>query len=408
MSDFKFSNETYFELDGSFKEGFTVVPNYILNNRNLSYKAVGLYVQILQYQNSPTHKIYMKSLMTYKTDGESSVSSGINELINEGFLTREAIRNERGHMKGYRYTVHAQPVGKSAIEPKSENPVPDNPVPENIARKKKIGFKENKKKENIEVEEEAKIISLYYETFKLEKRKMNKIDFGFISKIAMYVLLAISVIFVALAFANSDAAVAMEDGSVVEWALNWAKFMAIFAVVLVVIAVMCVSIYNNLVKLRNNRENAFANIDVQLKQRHDLIPQLVATVKGYATHEKELLEKVTAARSAAMGATTINDKIEAENTLSTALSGLRVSLEAYPDLKANQNFLQLQGEISDIENKLAATRRFFNSTTKELNNAVQTFPSNLLAGMFGFKKEPMFEIPQTERATYDKAPEISF
>lgn len=172
MSDFKFSNETYFELDGSFKEGFTVVPNYILNNRNLSYKAIGLYVQILQYQNSPTHKIYMKSLMTYKTDGESSVSSGINELINEGFLTREAIRNERGHMKGYRYTVHAQPIEKSTIEPKRENPVPDNPIPENIARINKIGFKENKKKENIEVEEEAKVIKLYYETFKLEKRKM--------------------------------------------------------------------------------------------------------------------------------------------------------------------------------------------------------------------------------------------
>ena len=175
MSDFKFSNETYFELDGSFKEGFTVVPNYILNNRNLSYKAVGLYVQILQYQNSPTHKIYMKSLMTYKTDGESSVSSGISELINEGFLTREAIRNERGHMKGYRYTVHAQPVGKSAIEPKSENPVPDNPVPENIARKKKIGFKENKKKENIEVEEANEILNLYYNEYQLSKKKLPHI-----------------------------------------------------------------------------------------------------------------------------------------------------------------------------------------------------------------------------------------
>ena len=182
----------------------------------------------------------------------------------------------------------------------------------------------------------------------------------------------------------------------------------IILIVLVVIAVMCVSIYNNLVKLRNNRENAFANIDVQLKQRHDLIPQLVATVKGYATHEKELLEKVTAARSAAMGATTINGKIEAENTLSTALSGLRVSLEAYPDLKANQNFLQLQGEISDVENKLASVRRFFNSTTKELNNAIQTFPGNILAGMFGFHKEPMFEVPQEERAALDKAPEIKF
>lgn len=172
MSDFKFSNETYFELDGSFKEGFTVVPNYILNNKNLSYKAVGIYVQILQYQNSPTHKIYMSSLQTYKTDKESSVRSGINELINEGFLTSEAIRNERGQLKGKRYIVHAKPIEKTTIEPKRENPVSENPVSENIVRKSKIGYKENKKKENIEVEEEAKIISLYYETFKLEKRKM--------------------------------------------------------------------------------------------------------------------------------------------------------------------------------------------------------------------------------------------
>lgn len=178
--------------------------------------------------------------------------------------------------------------------------------------------------------------------------------------------------------------------------------------VIVLLAVWAISIYNNLVRLRNNRENAFANIDVQLKQRHDLIPQLVATVKGYADHEKSLLESVTQARAAAMTAGTINDKVQAENLLSNALAGLRVSLEAYPELKANQNFLQLQGEISDIENKLAATRRFFNSTTKELNTAVQTFPANLLAGTFGFHAEPMFEIPQTERATYDKAPEIKF
>ena len=160
--------------------------------------------------------------------------------------------------------------------------------------------------------------------------------------------------------------------------------------------------------MRNNRENAFANIDVQLKQRHDLIPQLVATVKGYADHEKEVLTRVTEARSAAMNATSINDKIQAENALTSALAGLKVSLEAYPDLKANQNFLQLQNEISDIENKLAAVRRFFNSATKELNNAVQTFPSNLLAGIFGFKKEPMFEVPQSERADIEKAPEIKF
>lgn len=182
----------------------------------------------------------------------------------------------------------------------------------------------------------------------------------------------------------------------------------IILVIVVLLAIWCVSLYNNLVKLRNNRENAFANIDVQLKQRHDLVPQLVATVKGYATHEREVLQRVTEARTAAMGATTINDKINAENALTSALAGLKVSLEAYPDLKANQNFMQLQNEIADLENKLAAVRKFFNSATRELNNAVETFPSNIFAKMFGFKKEPMFEVPQEERATYDKAPEIKF
>jgi len=182
----------------------------------------------------------------------------------------------------------------------------------------------------------------------------------------------------------------------------------IIIAVVVLLVLMVVGIYNSLVKLRNNRENAFANIDVQLKQRHDLIPQLVATVKGYAQHEKELLTRVTEARAAAMSATGINDKIQAENQLSSALAGLKVSLEAYPDLKANQNFLQLQEEISDIENKLAATRRYFNTATRELNNKVQTFPSNILAGMFGFQKEPMFEVPKEERASMEKAPEISF
>lgn len=182
----------------------------------------------------------------------------------------------------------------------------------------------------------------------------------------------------------------------------------IIIAVVVVLVFWAISLYNNLVKLRNNRENAFANIDVQLKQRHDLIPQLVATVKGYATHEREVLQRVTEARTAAMSATTINDKVVAENALSSALAGLKVSLEAYPDLKANQNFLQLQGEISDVENKLAAVRRFFNSATRELNNAVETFPSNLFAKMFGFKREPMFEVPQAERADYDRAPEVKF
>lgn len=182
----------------------------------------------------------------------------------------------------------------------------------------------------------------------------------------------------------------------------------IISIVVVLLFVWMISIYNNLVKLRNNRENAFANIDVQLKQRHDLIPQLVATVKGYADHEKEVFQRVTEARAAAMNATGINEKVQTENALTSALAGLRVSLEAYPELKANQNFLQLQNEISDIENKLAAVRRFFNSATRELNNAVQTFPSNILANMFGFHTEPMFDIPKDERATFDKAPEVKF
>ena len=182
----------------------------------------------------------------------------------------------------------------------------------------------------------------------------------------------------------------------------------IIIAVIALIVLWIISIYNNMVRLRNNRENAFSNIDVQLKQRYDLVPQLVSTVKGYATHEKELLERITEARSACLSANSINDKISANNMLSNALNGLKVSVEAYPDLKANQNFMQLQTELSDIENKLAAARRFFNSATRELNNAVQTFPGNLLAGMFGFHKEPMFEVAQEERATIEKAPTIQF
>lgn len=178
-------------------------------------------------------------------------------------------------------------------------------------------------------------------------------------------------------------------------------------VVIVVLALWIISLYNSLVKLRNNRENAFADIDVQLKQRHDLIPQLVATVKGYAAHEKDTLERVINARNGAMSAHTIDEKIKAENALSSALAGLKITLEAYPDLKANQNFLQLQEEIADLENKLSAVRRYFNSATKELNNAVETFPSNLIAGMFGFRKEIMFDLG-VQRATLEEAPKIEF
>ena len=181
-------------------------------------------------------------------------------------------------------------------------------------------------------------------------------------------------------------------------------------IILIVVAFFLFAIagYNNLVRLRNNRENAFADIDVQLKQRYDLVPQLVSTVKGYATHEKELLESITAARSAAVNATSIDDKIKADQQLTSALSGLKISVEAYPDLKANQNFMQLQGELADIENKLAAVRRYFNSATRELNNAVQTFPNNIMAGIFGFHKEAMYEIEASQRAAVEKAPEIKF
>lgn len=182
----------------------------------------------------------------------------------------------------------------------------------------------------------------------------------------------------------------------------------IIIAVVAVVLLMLVSLYNKLVKLRNNRENAFADIDVQLKQRHDLIPQLVDTVKGYMKHEEKVLTNITAARAGALNASTINEKIAAENQLSTALSGLNIAVEAYPDLKASSNFTQLQEEISDVENKLSAVRRFFNSATKEYNNAVQTFPSNIIAGMFSFKKETMFDVGAAERAVLDKAPKVSF
>ena len=181
----------------------------------------------------------------------------------------------------------------------------------------------------------------------------------------------------------------------------------IVIVVVVILAAWLVSMYNSLVKMRNNRENAFADIDVQLKQRHDLVPQLVETVKGYAAHEKATLERVINARNGAIGAKTIDEKIVAENALSSALSGLKITLEAYPDLKANQNFLQLQEEIADLENKLSSVRRYFNSATKEYNNAVETFPSNILAGMFGFRKEVMFDLGE-QRAALEEAPKIKF
>ena len=178
--------------------------------------------------------------------------------------------------------------------------------------------------------------------------------------------------------------------------------------IIVLLVIWLVSLYNRLVRYKNNRENAFADIDVQLRQRNDLIPQLVSTVKGYATHERELLERVTQARSAVMNAGSINDKIQADTQLSQALQGLKVSVEAYPELKANTNFLQLQEEISDIENKLAAARRYFNGATRELNNAVETFPANIIAKSFGFSRQPMYELSAEQRTNMDAPPQINF
>jgi LemA protein len=178
--------------------------------------------------------------------------------------------------------------------------------------------------------------------------------------------------------------------------------------ILLFIALWAISAYNSLVRLRNRRQNAFADIDVQLRQRHDLVPQLVETVKGYAAHEKELLIKITEARSAAVSATSIDDKIVAEQKLSSALQGLKVSVEAYPDLKANQNFLQLQEELSDIENKLAASRRFFNGATTEYNNAAEAFPGNVIAKNFGFKREIFFDLGQDTRKQMEEPPTIKF
>jgi len=182
----------------------------------------------------------------------------------------------------------------------------------------------------------------------------------------------------------------------------------VILVILVIIVFAVIGLYNRLVKLRNNRENAFADIDVQLKQRLDLVPQLVESVKAYMKHESSVLVDITNARSQSLSASTMNEKIAADSQMTSALQGLRVSVEAYPDLKANQNFLQLQEEISDIENKLAAARRFFNSATKELNNAVETFPSNILAGMFGFKREPMFDLGTEQRVKAEETPKLNF
>jgi LemA protein len=177
--------------------------------------------------------------------------------------------------------------------------------------------------------------------------------------------------------------------------------------VIAVIVVWAISIYNSLVAMRQRTNQAFADIDVQLKQRHDLVPNLVETVKGYATHERGTLEAVVQARNAAIAAPGVEQKIAAENVLTGALRQLFALSESYPDLKANANFQQLQRDLSDIENKLAAARRFFNNAVQEYNTGIQQFPASLFAGVFGFTQRTFFDLGET-RAQLDQAPSVKF
>lgn len=176
--------------------------------------------------------------------------------------------------------------------------------------------------------------------------------------------------------------------------------LTILYIVLAVVAITIVwliGVYNGLIKFKNRTDEAWSDIDVQLKRRYDLIPNLVNTVKGYASHEKETFEKVTAARTAAMNAEGVEAKGEAENMLSGTLKSIFALSEAYPDLKANANFLKLQDELSDTENKIQASRRFYNGNVRDFNTKVQVFPTNVIAGMLGFKEYDFFKADETEK-----------
>lgn len=181
--------------------------------------------------------------------------------------------------------------------------------------------------------------------------------------------------------------------------------LIIIGVIVVVLLFVVVGAYNKLVALDQAANQSFADIDVQLKQRQDLIPNLVETVKGYATHERGTLDAVTQARAAAAGARTVDEKVQAENMLTGALGRLFAVSEAYPDLKANANFQQLQMDLSDIENKLAAARRFFNNAVSEFNAVRRQFPTVLFAPMFGFASDkPFFDVGEADRAALNAAP----
>ncbi len=162
--------------------------------------------------------------------------------------------------------------------------------------------------------------------------------------------------------------------------------------IIVLLLLIVASMYNRLVGLRNRTGESWSDIDVQLKRRHDLIPNLVETVKGYATHEREAFENVTKARAAAMGATSMTDKSQAENMLTQSLKSVFAIAEAYPDLKASANFTKLQDELTDTEDKIQAARRFYNGNVRDLNTAIQTFPTNILSSTFGFKSREFFQV----------------
>jgi LemA protein len=177
--------------------------------------------------------------------------------------------------------------------------------------------------------------------------------------------------------------------------------------VVVVIVLWLIMTYNGLVAMRQRVDQAFADIDVQLKQRHDLIPNLVETVKGYAAHERGTLDEVIKARNAAVAAPSVDQKVAAENMLSGALRQMFALSENYPDLKANQNFQQLQMDLSDIENKLAASRRFYNNAVQEYNTGIQQFPAAIAAGPLGFHPKTFFDLGE-QRAALDQAPNVKF
>ena len=178
----------------------------------------------------------------------------------------------------------------------------------------------------------------------------------------------------------------------------------VIIVIVVILAIALVGLYNNFVKLRNRVDNAWSQIDVQLQRRLDLIPNLVETVKGYAAHASGTLESVTAARTACMNATTPEQRAEAENVLTGTLKTLFAVSENYPDLKANQNFLELQGELRDTEDKISYMRQSYNDTVMTFNNAIQTFPGVLIAGPFGFKARELFDAAESAAT----APSVKF